>query len=67
MMSSTLHTPKYVRVTTLSEGTIVVTVTDDQLNDVKIFFDGFTQFINFASRLMTGEARSEKYEIQAGE
>ena len=67
MTSTSLHDPKAVKVTTLSEGTIVVTVIDDQRNDVAIFFEGYTQFINFARQLMTGEAQGKKYEIQKGE
>ena len=67
MTSTSLHDPKQVKVTTLSEGAIVITITDDQRNDVAIFFDGFTHFINFASRLMTGETQGNRYEIPAGE
>lgn len=67
MTSTSLHDPKTVKVTTLSDGTIVVTVRDDQRNDVAIFFEGYTQFINFARLLMTGEAKGNRYEIPAGE
>jgi tRNA(Ile2) C34 agmatinyltransferase TiaS len=66
-MNASLHQPKSVRVTTLSGGVVVLSIEDEQGNDVTIFFDGFTQFINTARQMMTGEAQGKKYTIQAGE
>ena len=67
MTSTSLHDPKHLKVNTLSSGAVVVTVIDEERNDVAIFFEGYTQFINFARQLMTGETQGKKYEIQKGE
>jgi hypothetical protein len=66
-MSSSLHQPSKVRVRELEKsGSIALTVTDDERNEVTVFFNSIDDLVNLTTAIRKGGTYGIEYDIQTG-
>ncbi len=67
-ISTSLHRVNKVRVIELEKsGSIALTLTDSERNDVTVFFDSIDELVNLTTAIRKGGSYGIEYSIQTGE